>query len=213
MTSPEVRVVLNEAAILGQRGEPYMRAAAQARGDEIARAAAAGAPKRTGAGAGSIHAETVLGPDGWEARVSWDTAHDYMRYQDEGTSEIPAQHFLEAAAGAGGGGGRGGGGRRRRVAVPQGGRTRSAASGRSRRSGVAARERKNAMTTAVRKIRRRDLEWASPKKRAAQHALTGNYLMPNARSAKSRAARRAVNVYGAGPRTTKTTFTGKRMRI
>lgn len=42
----------------------------------------AAAPKRTGAGARSIEAETVLTPEGWVAVVSWDSKHWYLSIQE-----------------------------------------------------------------------------------------------------------------------------------
>ena len=59
--------------------------------------AQAGAPKRTGAGAGSIRAEPVLdGPD-WTVRISWDREHFYMYFHEFGTKRLPDRPFLEPA--------------------------------------------------------------------------------------------------------------------
>lgn len=63
--------------------------------EQLARAAAQLAPKDTGEGAASIHAEEQ--PDGsW--RVSWDRAHDYMRFPEFGTESQAPQPFLRPAA-------------------------------------------------------------------------------------------------------------------
>lgn len=53
------------------------------------------APKRTGKGAASIHAEAQ--PDG-SVRVSWDPAHFYMLFQEFGTQHQTARPFLRPAA-------------------------------------------------------------------------------------------------------------------
>lgn len=62
--------------------------------DEVAADAADAAPKDTGEGAASIHAEEVAG----EWRVTWDPEHDYMRYQEFGTEHMAARPFLRPAA-------------------------------------------------------------------------------------------------------------------
>jgi HK97 gp10 family phage protein len=66
-------------------------------GDLIAEQAAGDAPKDTGAGAGSIQAVTRLGPNGWEARVSWTKARYYMYFHERGTVHLPARPFLRPA--------------------------------------------------------------------------------------------------------------------
>lgn len=66
-------------------------------GDDIADLAADLAPRRSGAGAASIHAETSLDSGGWVVDVSWDPQHFYMGFQEEGTERRPAQPFLRPA--------------------------------------------------------------------------------------------------------------------
>lgn len=56
-----------------------------------------GAPKRTGRGAASIHAESVLDGPEITVHVSWSRDAFYMYFQDQGTSRLPALHFLEDA--------------------------------------------------------------------------------------------------------------------
>lgn len=56
--------------------------------------ARARAPKLTGFGAATIRADANLGPDGWEARVSWSRAAPYMRHQQFGTRHMEANPFL-----------------------------------------------------------------------------------------------------------------------
>lgn len=51
------------------------------------------APKDTGEGAKSIHAERV----GDHYRVSYDKEHDYMRFSELGTRKRPARPFLRPA--------------------------------------------------------------------------------------------------------------------
>lgn len=51
------------------------------------------APKKTGKGAASIHAEKR----GRGQAVSWDEAHDYMRFPEFGTEDMPPQAFLRGA--------------------------------------------------------------------------------------------------------------------
>jgi HK97 gp10 family phage protein len=63
--------------------------------EALAMTAARLAPKRTGAGAASIHAEPQ--PDGsW--RVSWGRGRDYMRFSEFGTKHEAARPFLRPAA-------------------------------------------------------------------------------------------------------------------
>jgi HK97 gp10 family phage protein len=62
-------------------------------GDSVAERAAQAAPKRTGEGAASIHAEEVDG----EVRVGWDRDHFYMLFAEVGTSKHAARPFLRPA--------------------------------------------------------------------------------------------------------------------
>lgn len=66
-------------------------------GDLVADDARRNAPKRSGAGAASIHSEPYLFPEGWGAQVSWDLAHYYMIFQEVGTIHVPEQRFLRDA--------------------------------------------------------------------------------------------------------------------
>lgn len=65
--------------------------------DAIVDDAQSRAAKDTGAGAASIHKERT-GPARWG--VSWDRAHDYMRFPEFGTEDMPATPALRAAADA-----------------------------------------------------------------------------------------------------------------
>lgn len=64
--------------------------------DAVVEEARARAPKVTGAGAASIHKERLNAPASWG--VSWDDAHDYMRFPEFGTERMKAVAFLRAAA-------------------------------------------------------------------------------------------------------------------
>lgn len=93
----QIRVTVDVAAVAELAGDPGVRAYMEQLGGQVAEAARSTAPRRTGAGAASIHAETDLGPSGWETRIGWDQLHAYMRFPDLGTRYMPADHFLEQA--------------------------------------------------------------------------------------------------------------------
>ena len=96
---PDVRVVLDEAAIRELARDPAMGPLlVEAADPDVARAYAQ-APKRTGTGAASIHAEPVLDGPEWTARASWDQLHFYMRFHELGTRYLPARPFLVPAFG------------------------------------------------------------------------------------------------------------------
>jgi hypothetical protein len=60
----------------------------------VARPAQVRAPKRTGFGASTIHAEADLGAAGWEAQVSWSPAANYLKFHELGTQHMEADPFL-----------------------------------------------------------------------------------------------------------------------
>lgn len=66
-------------------------------GDAVAQNAAAGAPKRTGAGAASIHAEVESDAQSAYADISWDPQHFYMFFAEVGTGHESARPFLRPA--------------------------------------------------------------------------------------------------------------------
>jgi hypothetical protein len=84
-------IVLHEGEILALAREEWFRRCLQGYGTQVVARARATAPRRTGAGAASIHVEPVLGPLGWEARVSWDVAHTYMHFQRSHAIQDAAQ--------------------------------------------------------------------------------------------------------------------------
>ncbi len=75
-----------------------MRTALLDAGQQVAVAAANLAPKDTGAGARSIHAELVTVGGLPEVHVSWDRAHFYLSFFELGTVHQRAQPFLRPAA-------------------------------------------------------------------------------------------------------------------
>lgn len=92
----KVRVELNEAGFRELAASPDFRDALLDIGTSaIARPAAARAPKRTGFGASSIHAEAVFEGGEWTVRVSWSKAAGYMRHHEFGTRHMDADPFLE----------------------------------------------------------------------------------------------------------------------
>ncbi len=66
-------------------------------GDEVAETAATLAPKASGAGAASIHAEPAEDADGTAVDVSWDRDHFYMGFHELGTEKMAARPFLRPA--------------------------------------------------------------------------------------------------------------------
>jgi HK97 gp10 family phage protein len=92
-----VSIVWNETELAAMVRQDWVRHALQAYGKAIAQTAAADAPRRSGAGAASIHQETAVEDGGWAARVSWDKSRYYMSFQDLGTRYLPGRHFLEHA--------------------------------------------------------------------------------------------------------------------
>jgi hypothetical protein len=87
-------IVPDEHAIKALTGEAWMRAATLARAEALVPGAQARAPKDTGAGAASIHAEPVLDDGEWTARVSWTRERFYLRFHELGTVTLPAHPFL-----------------------------------------------------------------------------------------------------------------------
>jgi HK97 gp10 family phage protein len=93
----DVRVVVHPEGVRELLADPATERYLLDVGRQVANVARVQAPKRSGAGAASIHAESFRAADGWEVRVSWDQEHYYMRFPDLGTRHLPARHFLENA--------------------------------------------------------------------------------------------------------------------
>lgn len=79
-----VEITINEAGFVELANDEAMRTAVVTAADRVASLARSNAPRKTGAGAGSIHSDPQLGDEGWEAHVSWDEDHQYMAAQKSG---------------------------------------------------------------------------------------------------------------------------------
>lgn len=90
-----MRTIVNPAAIAGLERHPEVEKGTKEAAEFIAAKARELAAKDTGAGAASIHAEPLRG-GGWG--VAWDPAHDYMRFPEFGTEDMPPQPALRPAA-------------------------------------------------------------------------------------------------------------------
>ena len=88
------RLVIFQREVDNLARDPHIQADLLVVGQKVAERAAALAPKKTGAGARSIHAEK----EGNEVRVDWDEDHAYMLYPEYGTRFQRAQPFLRPAA-------------------------------------------------------------------------------------------------------------------
>lgn len=91
-----VRVVLDQAAIDALASDPEVLAGVGEVADRVAERMAARAPKDTGGGAESIHAEPD--PDEPGFRVGWDQDHFYLGFHELGTEHQPARPFARPAA-------------------------------------------------------------------------------------------------------------------
>lgn len=60
----------------------------------VARPARARAPKRTGFGASTIHAEASLAGSEWEIDTSWSPDAFYLKFHELGTQHMRADPFL-----------------------------------------------------------------------------------------------------------------------
>jgi len=90
-------IVWNEAELRAVQSAQWVRRGLAIYGKAIAGSARGEAPRRSGAGAGSIHDETVLEGGAWTDRVSWDREHYYMGFQNSGAKHTTALHFIEHA--------------------------------------------------------------------------------------------------------------------
>lgn len=61
---------------------------------DVVRPAQIKAPKRTGFGASTIHAEAQLEATGWEIDTSWSEDAFYMKFHQLGTKYMEADPFL-----------------------------------------------------------------------------------------------------------------------
>lgn len=67
-------------------------------GEQVVSDAQRDAPKRTGAGAESIHYEIDHDSKGSYVRIGWDKEHWYLIFSELGTSQTTARPFLRPAA-------------------------------------------------------------------------------------------------------------------
>lgn len=94
----EVRIVVHRNEIEAIKRSPQMRdVLMDVTEQQLLPDAQQRAPKRTGAGAASIHAEPVLEDDEWTTHTSWDRDHFYMWFPEKGTVHQPARPFLVPA--------------------------------------------------------------------------------------------------------------------
>ena len=90
-------VVVNQSEMRRLLDGPGVMAGLERVGEQVAKRAALTAPKATGAGAASIHAETAEDSRGKHVRVGWDRDHFYMLFAEVGTSRMSARPFLRPA--------------------------------------------------------------------------------------------------------------------
>lgn len=92
--SYEVAVTVRPGEITDLVDEHEVRDLATDIGERVARTATGLAPRRTGAGATSIHAEVVMDHPNWEVRAGWDRLHRYMYFHEVGTEHMRPAPFL-----------------------------------------------------------------------------------------------------------------------
>jgi hypothetical protein len=93
----DVTTVWNSGALASLAADPTVLAGLMEIGDQIAAEARSNAPRRTGAGADSIHAEPGPGLSP-EVRISWERTYFYLRFHELGAKYLPARPFLVPAA-------------------------------------------------------------------------------------------------------------------
>lgn len=93
----DYRLVLDAAAVDDLLSDEETLDMLQEVGDTVADLARGKAPKMTGEGAESIHAEVEVDDEGGHADVSWDSDHFYLGFAETGTSHQPATPFLRPA--------------------------------------------------------------------------------------------------------------------
>jgi len=93
MTRP--RVELNEAGFRDLQRSPALRDQLQQIADRtLVPRSKARAPRATGFGASTIHAEPVFVDGEWTVRVGWSRDAYYLRFHQFGTRHLPARPFL-----------------------------------------------------------------------------------------------------------------------
>lgn len=94
MSVSDFHLDLDSDAIADLAADDDAEQLAQEAGDQVAERAADLAPKATGEGAASIHAEVEVDEVSAYADVSWDRDHFYMGFKELGTEHEPAKPFL-----------------------------------------------------------------------------------------------------------------------
>jgi hypothetical protein len=77
----DATVILNEAEIKALLNAEWFRRSLGGYDSRIVAISRSTAPRSSGRGAASIHGEITSGADGYEGRISWDSAHRYMALQ------------------------------------------------------------------------------------------------------------------------------------
>lgn len=93
-----MRRKINHAAAAALARDPKVLEYTEQVAEEVAARARKRAPKRTGAGAESIHVERVEKEGDIVFRVSFDTEHFYMFFNEVGTEKQKAHPFLRPSA-------------------------------------------------------------------------------------------------------------------
>ena len=93
----DVTTTFDSAAVGAITADPLVMQGLMEIGDAIANLARDAAPRLTGEGADSIHAEPQPGVDP-EVHVSWERQRYYMFFHERGTKHLPARPFLIPAA-------------------------------------------------------------------------------------------------------------------
>lgn len=93
----DVTTTWDHSALAAITADPHVMAELLEIGERIAAEARSRAPRRTGQGADSIHAEPQPGTAP-EVHVSWERDKYYMAFQERGTVRLPARPFLIPAA-------------------------------------------------------------------------------------------------------------------
>ena len=91
-----IRVTVDQAALKDLERDPTVLAAVGQVAEAAAKKMRNRAPKRTGAGAESIHVEPDEDNPGF--RIGWDVQHFYMTFDEFGTQKEPARPFMRPTA-------------------------------------------------------------------------------------------------------------------
>lgn len=92
-----VDIIWYPLAVAALKYDPLVQAQVEHQTKPVVAGARADAPKRTGAGAASIHSQMNLTDTDPGVRVSWTRERYYMRFHEEGTKYLPKHPFLVPA--------------------------------------------------------------------------------------------------------------------